>query len=139
MPPGRRGAGHVRAVAPDRSAKAFGQVRRQERRVRRSRQDPARVRRVGGGPGHAGQDTGKRAGLAGQDVGGDRQAEGSEAARIAVGVQDQTADLRRDPLDRMGEQRPAGEPAQAFVAAAHAARPAAGKQNADGCGIGWSS
>ena len=138
MPSAGCRAGHVGALPPHGGMQPSGQVRRQEGCVRRDRQDPARVRRVGGRPGHPGQHAGERAGLAGQQIGGDRQAEAGEARRIAVGVQDQPADLRRDPLDGMGKQRPSGERAQALVAAAHAARPAAGKQNADGNGIGAS-
>ena len=39
-------------------------------------------------------------------------------------------DLRRKPLDDAGKDRPPRKHAQTFVAAAHAARSAAGKENA---------
>ena len=53
-----------------------------------------------------------------------------EAGRVAVGVEHQCVDLRRGALDDVPQDRPAAERAQAFVAAAHAPRQAAGEQKA---------
>ena len=45
-------------------------------------------------PVHAGEDAGERAGVAGDAVGQDRQAEGGEAGGVAVGVEREEVDLR---------------------------------------------
>ena len=86
---------------------------------------------MGGGPFHAGEHAGERPGKARDRIGGDRRAEPGEAARIAIGVDHQARGLRRGAFDDAFENRPAAEQTQAFVAAAHAPRLAAGEQDAD--------
>jgi hypothetical protein len=50
---------------------------------------------------------------------------------IAIGIDDEVRDLRPQTIDDVSEHRLASEWQQAFVATAHAARSAAGEQNAD--------
>ena len=122
------------AMAPGGSSTAGMQPRhqigRQQRRVAGRRHDPARVGRIGRRPAHAGQHAGERADEAVDRVGHDRQPEGRKARGIAVGIDDHGADLGPQPADDVGQHGPAGELEQPLVAAAHAARLAAGEHHA---------
>jgi hypothetical protein len=59
------------------------------------------------------------------------KAEASVARQIAIGDDDEVGDLRPEPFDDMGEDGASRERQQRFVGIAHAARFAAGKENAD--------
>ena len=80
---------------------------------------------------HAGQWTGK----AFDRVGGDRQSERREARRIAVGIENECADLGPESLDDVLDHGPAGKEPHALVAAAHAAREPSGEENARDVGL----
>ena len=60
-----------------------------------------------------------------------RQVKRRKPRHIAIGIDDEVRDLRPQTIDDVREHRLASERQQAFVAAAHAARSAAGEQNAD--------
>ena len=79
-----------------------------------------------------GMHAGKRALASADQIRDYRQAEMCESSRVLIGVDNQIGDLPAKPLDRISEQRPVAQRNQAFVAAAHARRGAAGKQHADG-------
>ena len=53
----------------------------------------------------------------------------AKRARIVIGVEHDLRDLRREARNDMGEQRPPAKRQQRLVAAAHAARFAAGKHD----------
>ena len=55
----------------------------------------------------------------------------AKRARIVIGVEHDLGDLRPQARDDMGEQRPSAKRQQRLVAAAHAARFAAGKHDPD--------
>ena len=82
------------------------------------------------GPLKPGQDAGQGPGEILDHVSLHRQAEALEPGRVAVGIEQQNRDLRAHPFDDLGQDRPAGKPLQAFVAAPHACRPPAGEQHA---------
>ena len=69
--------------------------------------------------------------MAAKAVCNDWQVKCREPSEIAIGIDDEIRDLGAQTIDDMSENRPTGERQQAFVAAAHAARSAAGKQYAD--------
>ena len=73
----------------------------------------------------------KRPHLASEAVRDQRQSKRREAARIVIGVEHDLGDLRAQARDDMGEQRPSAKRQQRLVAAAHAARFAAGKHDPD--------
>src|SRR5262245_55140169 len=74
-------------------------------------------------------DAGERPGETGNAIGDDRETERGEARGIAIGADDHGSDLRLKALDDAGEDRPPPKHPQTFVAAAHAARSAAGEQD----------
>src|ERR1700675_574493 len=76
-------------------------------------------------------DAGKGSGKASHAVSDDRKVKVRKARGLAIGIDDKIGDLRLQPLDDVGEDRAAAERLQPFVAAAHPARSAAGKQDAD--------
>ena len=96
--------------------------------------DPGVAGPVRRGPVQAGQDAGERTGEIGDGVGDHGQAEGREPPGVAVGVEHERVHLRPGALDHLREQRPPAERPQAFVAAAHAPRLAAGEQEAADAG-----
>ena len=73
---------------------------------------------------------GQRAGEIGNLVGHDAVAEGGIALAVLVGVDQQFVDLRRQPFDYPGDQRPATQFLQALVDAAHATTETAGQDDA---------
>ena len=73
----------------------------------------------------------KRPHLAREAVRDQRQSKRREAARIVIGVEHDLGDLRAQSRDDTGEQRTPAKRQQRLVAAAHAARFAAGKHNPD--------
>ena len=82
-------------------------------------------------PFKSGKNAGKRPYIAPEPIFDNRQAEVREACRLAVGADDQLGDLRSQAFDDMGEDRPGAERQQVFVADAHAARFASGKEDAN--------
>ena len=76
-------------------------------------------------------DAGKRAHLASEAVRQERQPKLPKARRIVIGVEHDLCHLRAQARDDMGEQRTPAKRQQRLVAAAHAARFAAGKHDAD--------
>ena len=64
-------------------------------------------RRVSGAMVEAGDHARERPGKLGRIVGDDRQIEGLEARRVAVGAERERGALRTKPLDRMSQHRPA--------------------------------
>ncbi len=77
-----------------------------------------------------GRQPGQRAGIVGQRIGAHRRAHRRVGVQVAVGIDQQGADLWRQPLQRMLGQRPALMQLQAFVHAPHAAAAAAGQHQA---------
>ena len=73
----------------------------------------------------------ERSHLAGETIRNMRQSKHREAGRIVIGVEHDLRDLRREALDDMSEQRLPAKRQQRLVAAAHAARFAAGKHDPD--------
>ena len=69
--------------------------------------------------------------LAAEAILDDWQAKCRKPSHVAIGIDDEVRDLGPQTIDDVSEHRLAGERQQAFVAAAHAARSAASKQNAD--------
>ena len=112
------------------------QILGQERRVGREARDQGASGRVRGRPVERGQDAGERPGMARHAVGHHGQAVGCEARRVPVRVEDQRFHLRCRTRDHPGEQRLAGEEAQALVAAPHAAGQATGQKDARDAGGG---
>ena len=80
-----------------------------------------------------GEDAGEGAGVIGDGVGEDVEAEGGEAGRVAVGVEDEGRELGAEAVDDVGEDGAAGERLEGLVAAAHASGEAAGEDHAE-CG-----
>ena len=78
----------------------------------------------------AGEDSRERSLTIRNPVGDDRQAERREAPGIAIGAENEAVALRLEPLDDAGEDRAPADRAQRLVAAAHAPRQSAGKDDA---------
>ena len=87
-----------------------------------------------GGPIEPGEDAGKRSGKIRHAVGNHRQAGIGETRRIAVGIDDDAFALRSDAGEHALQDRRAADAKPRFVAAAHAARQAAGKHEAESRG-----
>ena len=88
-----------RRFGDQRRLEARHEVERQERAVDRHGGDVAGLRRLAHRPGHAGVQAGERAGIALDAVGDDRQAIAGKARGVAVGVDDDAADLRAQPRE----------------------------------------
>ena len=86
---------------------------------------------MGRGPVETGEDAGERAGKVGNVVGDNGKAELREPRRIAVGVQNDAIALRRDGLQYALEDGAATDLDQRLVTATHAAREAAGEDEAE--------
>ena len=63
-------------------------------------------------------------------IGDDRQPEASKARWLIIGVNRERGDLRLEPRDDMGKNGLPGERRETFIAAARAARSAAGEHHA---------
>ena len=109
------------------------EIERQHRRIAGDGDDPARGRSIAGRPAHARQNARQRTDKARDGIGNDGKSEGGKALRIAVGVDGHAADLRRQPIDDMAQHGLAGQLEQPLVATAHAARLAAGQDDARDC------
>ena len=121
------------------------EVSRDERSIGRNSRNVTGARRMSEAPAHAGEDAGQWTDEAFDGIGHHRQSEAGKARWITIGIEHEAGNLRAEAFDQVRQHRPAGEIAQAFVAAAidigeHAARLATGKQNAgdiwDRCGHG---
>ncbi len=109
---------------------------RQERAVAGHADDPREVRPVGRGPVEAGENAGERAGEIRHAVRHHGQANAGEAGRIAVGVENDARARRAQQRQHAVENGDAADRHQRLVAAAHAARQAAGEDEAEGRGMG---
>ena len=89
-----------------------------------------RLRRLTPCPFDARVQPGKRSGIALDAVGDDRQAMAGKAGRIAIGVDDDTIDLRPQPRKHVQEHRLAADVEQRLLAPAHARGTAAREQHA---------
>ncbi len=76
-------------------------------------------------------DSGERSRLTFDAIVDHRQVKRRKPRDISIGIDDEVGDLRPQTLDDVSEDWSAPERQQAFVAAAHAARSAAGEKNAD--------
>ena len=76
-----------------------------------------------------GEHAGERSGEARNPIGEDRQAEGGEALRRAIGVEREADALGREPANDMLEDRGAADLDQRLVDAAHAPRLSAGEND----------
>src|SRR5476651_1615869 len=132
------GAGERHAGAPFAAGlvQAFHQVVRQERAVARYAEQPFDAVVLRRQPVEPGQNAGERADKARHVVGYDGQACIGEALRIAIGVDDDAAALPRQSRQHAVEDRHAADLDARLVAAAHAARQSAGKDEAEGGGNG---
>ena len=74
---------------------------------------------IGCGPAHAGENPGEGTGIILGRIRHHRQPQRRKPRRIAIGIDDHAADLRRQIDDDMGEHRAAAEIAQGLVAPAH--------------------
>ena len=101
--PARGGAGEVRRAFLHRLRQARDQVSGKERRVAGKGCHPGRTGGMLKRPFQPRQDAGQGTGKALDHVGHHRQAEGREAPWIAVGVEDQPADLRFGALNDMSQ------------------------------------
>ncbi len=113
------------------SAKAADEIGGEKRGVGRRGDDEPTARAIGLCPRDPGMDARERAGMAGDAVRHHGEAEGREARQIAIGDNDEVRDLRPEALHDVGEDGASRERQQRFVGPAHAARFAAGKENAD--------
>src|ERR1700685_1648869 len=135
MPPMRRCRARKRCVGLNACAmQACDEVWRQERAVARRAHDPFDLRRMVGGPVETGQDTGKWSGIIWHAICYDMQTCVGEAARIAVGIDDQLTALRCERRDDALKNCFFADTDAAFIAAADAARAAAGKDKTES---GW--
>ena len=107
------------------------QIGGKEGRVGGDGDDEAALRPVRLGPGEAGMNACKRPHLAGEKIREPAAIQTPRSGRIVIGVEHDLGDLRAQALDDMGEQRPPAKRQQRLVAAAHAARFAAGKHDPD--------
>lgn len=113
---------------------AHDQVRWQERTVAWRAHDPFNLRRMIGRPIESGQDARKGARKIRDAVGHDTQTCVSEAARIAIRVEDHLTALRNESGDDAFQNGFFTDTNAPFVAAGHAARAAAGEDETES---GW--
>jgi len=73
---------------------------------------------------------GQRSGKTGDGIGDDRMAQLRITLAVLIGIDQQLADLRRQPFDHPGRQRTAMQFLQPLVHAPHAPAEAAGKDDA---------
>jgi hypothetical protein len=106
----------VQRLRIERPGEPRDEVGRQERRVARRRRDERRRRRR-----QAGVQSRERPGEAADRVTDDRMAEGGIALDVAVRVDDQRTDLRREPREHVRDERLSVEFDQPLVDHAHPA------------------
>src|SRR5262249_17221067 len=120
-----------RGAPPLLVSEAPNQIGRKERRVGCNGDSMIRAGTVRFDPFKAGVYPGESACEAGNTVRDDRKPVGGKTRAIPIGIDPDAGDLRLQTFDNAGNDRLAFEQSQAFVAAAHAARLATGKKQAD--------
>src|SRR5262249_31138487 len=120
-----------RGIPPFLVEKGPDQIGRKQGRVGCNGDSVTRAGTVRFDPFKAGMYPGERACEAGNTVRDDRKAAGGKTRAVPIAVDHDAGALRLWALDDAGNARPASEQSQAFVAAAHAARLATGKKQAD--------
>ena len=139
MPPfARAGAGERGAGGAARRVQSRHQIGRQERAVARHACHPFALRRMRRRPIEPGENAGKRPGKIRHAIGHDRQTGIGKAGRVAVGVDHKARALRRHASEHPLQDSDAADRDACLVAAAHAARQAAGEHQAESGGIGHS-
>ena len=117
--PARRGDRDLGARPLPRLMQPRDEISRRKGRVGGEARRIDEAGRVSGAMVEAGDNSSERPGKIRRVVGKDGQIEAVKSRRVAVGANRQRRALRTKPVDRIGEQWPAGERDEPLVGAAH--------------------